>query len=218
MAMFGRQPAFGLKSVNIPDENIASIETEDDLMEALGTENNVEEYLVEQEVLPTDDEIQLVSVPTDLEMQSLENIPFVIATNDDNETCEDDNEIEIIDDPNNSSMEGCEVCQLSLDRPSRTDLCGTCEACCHIHCLKPSSEAQDRLVCTLCFQKEMIDKERRGTKRKQEQQAQEMLAKSARRYRQAKVGDLVMVHLSRVDRGHWKFPNIHAAVIEINEA
>ena len=122
MVMFGRQPAFGLKSLNIPDEMIASIETEDDIMEALGTENNVEEDLVEQEVLPTDDKIQLLSVPTDLEMQSLENIPFVIATNDDNETCEDDNENEIIDDPNNSSMEGCVVCHLLLDRPSRTDL------------------------------------------------------------------------------------------------
>ena len=78
MAMLGRQPVFGLKSLNIPDEMIASIETEDDLMEALGTENNVEDDLVEEEVLPTDDEIQLVSVPTDLEMQSLENIPFII--------------------------------------------------------------------------------------------------------------------------------------------
>ena len=39
----------------------------------------------------------------------MENIPFVISTNDDNETFEGDNENEnhIIDDPNNSSMEGC---------------------------------------------------------------------------------------------------------------
>ena len=103
MAMFGRQPAFCLKSLNIPDEMIASIETEDDLMEALGSENNVEEGLFVQEDLPTEDEIQLVSVPTDLEMQSLKNIPFVIATNDDNETCEDDNESEIIDDPNKTA-------------------------------------------------------------------------------------------------------------------
>ena len=68
------------------------LETEDDLMKILGTENNVEEDIIEQEVLPTDDEIQLVNVPIDLEMQSLENIPFVISTNDDNETFEGDNE------------------------------------------------------------------------------------------------------------------------------
>ena len=37
MSMFGRQPAFGLKSLNTPDEMIASIETEDGLMEAHGT-------------------------------------------------------------------------------------------------------------------------------------------------------------------------------------
>ena len=53
--MFGRQPAFDLKSLNIPDEVIATIETEEDLMKILGTENNVEEDIIEQEVLPTDD-------------------------------------------------------------------------------------------------------------------------------------------------------------------
>ena len=57
-----------------------------------------------------------------------------------------------------------------------------------------------------------------GTKRKQEQQAQEMLAKSARPYRQAKVGDSVMVYLPEVDRGRCEFPNAHTVVTEINEA
>ena len=55
MGMFGMQPAFGLKTLHIPDEVIATIETEDDLMKILGTENNVEEDIIEQEVLPTDD-------------------------------------------------------------------------------------------------------------------------------------------------------------------
>ena len=45
-----------------------------------------------------------------------------------------------------------------------------------------------------------------------------MLAKSARRYKQAKVGDSVMVHLPEVDRGRCEFPNVHAVVIELNEA
>ena len=51
------------------------------------------------------------------------------------------------------------------------------------------------MVCNLCYQKEVVDRERRGTKRKKEQQAASMLVKSARRYKQASVGDSVMVHL-----------------------
>ena len=62
-----------------------------------------------------------------------------------------------------------------------------------------------------------MDRERRGTKRKQEKQASDMLAKSARRYKQAKIGDSVMVHLPEVDRGRCEFPNVHAVVHEINE-
>ena len=50
------------------------------------------------------------------------------------------------------------------------------------------------------------------------EQAQSMLTKSARRYKQAKVGDSVMVHLPELDRGRCEFPNVHAVVLEINEA
>ena len=70
------------------------------------------------------------------------------------------------------------------------------------------------LVFTLCYRKEVMDEERRGTKRKQEQQATAMLAKSARRYKQANVGDSVMIHLPEVDRGRCEFPNVHACCIK----
>ena len=63
-----------------------------------------------------------------------------------------------------------------------------------------------------------MDRERRGTKRKQEQQANEMLAKSARRYKQAIIEDSVMVHLPDVDRERCAFPNVHAVVLDIKEA
>ena len=45
-----------------------------------------------------------------------------------------------------------------------------------------------------------------------------MLQKSARRYKQAQVGDSVMVHLPEVDRGRCEFPNVHAVVLGINES
>ena len=54
----------------------------------------------------------------------MENIPFVISTNDDNETFEGDNENEndIIDDPNNSSMEGC-FRQEMMDKEKHISFC-----------------------------------------------------------------------------------------------
>ena len=60
-----------------------------------------------------------------------------------------------------------------------------------------------------------MDSERRGTKRRQEEQAEDMLKRSARRY---KVGDSVMVHLPEVDRGRCEFPNVHAVVLSVNES
>ena len=63
-----------------------------------------------------------------------------------------------------------------------------------------------------------MDSERRGTKRRQEEQAEDMLKRSARRYKVANVGDSVMVHLPEVDRGRCEFPNVHAVVLSVNES
>ena len=111
-----------------------------------------------------------------------------------------------------------QVIYVGVSTPSDAGLCDTCESPCHKSCLKSSSESQHVMVCTLCYQKELMDRERRGTKRKQEKQASDMLAKSARRYKQAKIGDSVMVHLPELERGRCEFPNVHAVVLEINEA
>ena len=54
--MLGRQPAFGLKVLSTPDEVIATLETEDELLNALCQKSSSEE------ILPTADEIELVTV------------------------------------------------------------------------------------------------------------------------------------------------------------
>ena len=63
-----------------------------------------------------------------------------------------------------------------------------------------------------------MEQERRGTKRRQEEQAIFMLKKSARRYKQAQVGESVMVHIPEVDRGRCEFPNVYAVVLTIHES
>ena len=67
----------------------------------------------------------------------------------------------------------------------------------------------EKLICSHCLQQETLDNERRGTKRNQEEQAALMLQKSARRFKEAKIGDSVIVHLPEVDRGRCEFPNVH---------
>jgi hypothetical protein len=62
MAMFGRKPEFGLKDLNLPDEVLDALETEEQLAEALGLEalsgtNSTE--LVEVE---TDQNVEFVTV------------------------------------------------------------------------------------------------------------------------------------------------------------
>ena len=80
MAMFGTQPAFGLKVLNIPDKLIENFETQGELISVLGKEHNPDEKVVEEEVLPSDNEIRLMEVPDNFEVQTSDNIPFVVTT------------------------------------------------------------------------------------------------------------------------------------------
>ena len=73
------------------------------------------------------------------------------------------------------------------------------------------------MICTLCYNSESMNRERQGTKRKQDLQAEYMLLKSARRYKEAVVGDSVMIHLPEVDSGRCEFPNIYMVILEVEE-
>ena len=59
--------------------------------------------------------------------------------------------------------------------------------------------------------------ERLGVKRKQTEQAEGMMTKSARRYAPALVGDNVRVYLADVDKGRCEFPNVLAVVVSTSE-
>ena len=78
--MFGRQPAFCLKGLNIPDELIETFETQDELIAVVGKEHNLDEKVAEEKVLPSDNEIRLMEVPDNFEVQTSKNIPFVVTT------------------------------------------------------------------------------------------------------------------------------------------
>ena len=71
------------------------------------------------------------------------------------------------------------------------------------------------LLCKYCENNENIEIERQKVKARQEQQAQSMLDRSARRFAPAIIGDNVRVYLSEVDRGRCEFPNVLAVVTEV---
>lgn len=87
----------------------------------------------------------------------------------------------------------------------------TCSSCGH-EVEKPNDQ-----LCKFCTNSGIIDLEREGVKRKQTEQADGMLAKSARRYGPAEVGDNVRVFLSEVDRGRCEFPNVLAVVVSSSD-
>ena len=203
VAMFGRKAAFGLKDFNLPNEVLDNIETEEQLLMAIGSEE-----LSDEDTNTNAEYVTIHDEPVQ-DLQSLENIPFVVQESSEVDIDETENANEVIEDMNNCSLEACVTCSELLDRPS---FCVTCQSPHHKNCL------QNSMVCMLCFTKETMEQERRGTKRRQEEQATSMLQKSARRYKQAQVGDSVMVHLPEVDRGTCEFPNVHAVVLTINES
>lgn len=87
----------------------------------------------------------------------------------------------------------------------------TCTTCGH-----EVEKANDKL-CQFCQNSGIIDLERQGVKRKQTEQAEGMLAKSARRYGPADVGDNVRVFLAEVDRGRCEFPNVLAVIVSSSD-
>ena len=73
--------------------------------------------------------------------------------------------------------------------------CITCKKFCHQKCLV------DDTVCVVCHQQEQIYFQRQGAKRKQEEQANKMLERSAKRFKEAEVGDTVLVPISDLEEG-----------------
>ena len=58
--------------------------------------------------------------------------------------------------------------------------------------------------------------QRAGAKRKQQDQADKMLERSAKRFKPAEINDTVLVPIPDLDRGRCDYPNIKAVVLEIH--
>ena len=213
--MFGRKAAFGLKDLNLPEEALEKIQDEEELMKALGLPyvgptddgtmdgSNDDVPVVEEETDQPPVNYMTISSDDEINLQSIENIPVVVQ-----QTSEENSN-------GNYGTEGCVSCY-EFVRTNEAVNCSLCEKPCHYFCV--SSDSTERQLCRICSQKEIMEAERRGTKRKQEQQADVMLRKSSRRFKEAKVGDTVVVHLPEVDRGRCEFPNVMARVMAVNEA
>ena len=71
------------------------------------------------------------------------------------------------------------------------------------------------LYADCAIKKNLITHQRDGAKRKQGQHADKMFEQSTKRFKQANIGDTVMVPLPDVDRGKGDFRNIKAVVVAV---
>ena len=111
----------------------------------------------------------------------------------------------------------CITCSEEITNQHHRGTCSECNAAAHrtYSCLHPSIKSIGSLLCKYCENNENIEIERQKVKARQEQQAQGMLDRSARRFAPAIIGDNVRVYLSEVDRGRCEFPNVLAVVTEV---
>ena len=166
--------------------SIYSIESEEELRNTLGIANENEEDDESNDFAP-DSPIQInVDESVDVtDVQGLENVPIVVQPTDDStEVLYNGNDNGNDVDVNNSSMQGCVSCSEVLDGNSGS----ACEKCEHLCYVARLSLYENRLVCSLCMRQEVMNIERRGTKRRQEEQAQIMLRRSAKKFKEATVG------------------------------
>ena len=89
------------------------------------------------------------------------------------------------------------------------DACKKCSSICHENCLKDN-------LCNLCSKEHEMVLQRAGAKRKQQDQADKMLERSAKRFKPAEINDTVLVPIPDLDRGRCDYPNIKAVVLEIH--
>ena len=80
----------------------------------------------------------------------------------------------------------------------------------HASCIK------DDILCQLCKKQGQIIAQRQGAKRKQQDQAEKMLERSAKRFKEAQVGDTVLVPIPDLDRGRCEYPNLKGIILEMH--
>ena len=187
-ALTGQVPTYGLGSLNLPADVIGTLETEEDLLKALGQEEEIEQ------VLGDNNEEEVI-------------VQRVRRANSVEQPAKSQNNV-----VEGLSSQGLEVeYEEIIEDAEYEDQIILC-----FDCGQQVQNPDDRL-CIFCKNSENIELERLGVKRKQTEQAEGMMAKSARRYAPALVGDNVRVYLADVDKGRCEFPNVLAVVVSISE-
>lgn len=105
------------------------------------------------------------------------------------------------------SCMGCEKHYTDLEIRS---VCLKCEMSHHVKCLVND-------MCLRCTRKKHILENRERAKKKQAQQAMQMLAKSQKRFKMINEDDTVLIPIPDVDRGHLDPANLHAIVLKKGE-
>ena len=106
--------------------------------------------------------------------------------------------------------ETCTICEKECGEDYR---CDECSKYCHVSC---SAQNENGLYhCLFCKKALHIKEQRLNSKRKQEQQAENMLNKSNKRFKQCEEGSCVTLPVPDVDRGRGDFRNVMGVIMGV---
>ena len=206
MALMGYDAKLGVQTLNLDKEILEGVEDEEQLESLLsGSVGNLDESFNNNDDDGRSGAAENMSAPTEVQDPASDEI--IIAASEPvvpnmEISLSDINEDEIV-------MELCFSCQGDFDEVTFHDSksCASCGKFCHNSCLTEND-------CRLCHMEKNIVRQRQGAKRKQQDQADKMLERSTKRFKEAEINGTVLVPIPDVDRGRCDYPNLKAIVLE----
>ena len=221
-AMFSKEK-HGLNSLNLPNEILETLESEEDLSEVVTGVREEEEVSTDaaSSVAPSS---VVVAPPSVAPPSAAVEINEASGSSDEDEEREDPAHDDSINQTGNifeillrsgiNPEISCPCCDKVFIGRIR---CFTCDAFCHdVPICCSYLEGGERVQCFLCARKSTVLLNRKECTARLKKQADTMLERSVKRFKPAEVGDNVLVPVPDVDRGRGEFRNIKGIVTNDN--
>ena len=226
MAQLGYEAKLGTQTLNLDKDILENVTTEEQLNSLMnGSEPEDDEQTNADNVENVESEDRNEQLNKSLNNNELDDAEFVIEEDVYEEVDREfamamgenrnitEEAVETDDHPSNSMNIGsCVSCGENFSPQSifSARSCSSCQGFSHASCIK------DDILCQLCKKQAQIIAQRQGAKRKQQDQADKMLERSTKRFKEAQVGDTVLVPIPDLDRGRCEYPNLKAIILEMH--
>ena len=217
MAHMGVEASLGVQKLNLDRDILEGVISEEELDTILPLNNPVDN-LVEIEPEVQQDELNTSLNNNELEDAEyvLDNInePSSVTVTENTENTSNVVESIAVAETEASTAEDLQVCiscggNFTPSTAASAQHCTGCQGLCHSACITNT-------LCILCTKQCELMAQRQGAKRKQQEQADKMLERSAKRFKEAEIDDTVLVPIPDIDRGRCEYPNLKAVVLEMH--